>query len=55
MSTGALIFMLVAWTAVLGTMVWAFTRILRSQATRDATPDPDDDMTIDQRVPPTAI
>lgn len=47
--------MLVAWTAVLGTMIWAFSRILMSQKRRDATPDPDDDMTIDERVPPTAM
>ena len=55
LSTGALAFLVIAWTGVLGTMVWAFALILKSQATRDATPDPDDDMTIDQRVPPTAI
>ena len=55
MTPGALIFMLVAYTAVLGTMVWSFARILASQRQRDATPDPDDDMTIDQRVPPTAM
>ena len=38
MSAGALIFMLVAWVAVLGTMVWAFARILKVQATKDAEP-----------------
>lgn len=54
MTTGALIFMIVSWTAVLGTMIWAFARILGSQAKRDATPDPHDDMTTNQRVPPTA-
>ena len=47
--------MLVSWTAVLGTMVWAFARILSSQARRAETPDPGDDMTIDERVPPTAL
>ncbi len=47
--------MLVSWVCVLGTMIWAFWRILGSQAQRAATPDPDDDMTIDERVPPTAI
>lgn len=47
--------MLVSWTAVLGTMVWSFSRILTSQKRRDETPDPGDDMRIDERVPPTAI
>lgn len=47
--------MLISWTAVLGTMVWSFARILQSQKRRDATPDPGDDMTIDERVPPTAL
>jgi hypothetical protein len=55
MSTGALLFMLTSWTAVLGTMVWSFSRILSSQSRRAATPDPGDDMTIDERVPPTAM
>lgn len=55
MSTGAFLFMATAWVLVLGTMFWAFSRILRSQAQRTSTPDPDDDMTIDERVPPTAM
>ncbi len=42
MSTGALIFMLVSWTGVLGTMVWAFARIIKVQARRkDNAPDGD--------------
>ncbi len=36
MSTGALIFMLVSWTGVLGTMVWSFAKILKIQAGKDA-------------------
>ena len=36
MSTGALIFMLASWTAVLGTMVWSFATILKIQARKDA-------------------
>ena len=31
MTTGALIFMLVAWAFVLGLMFWSFSRILRGQ------------------------
>ncbi len=31
MSTGALIFMLVSWTFVLGLTFWSFARILRTQ------------------------
>jgi hypothetical protein len=31
MSAGALIFMLVSWTFVLGLTFWSFARILRSQ------------------------
>jgi len=46
--------MLVSWTFVLGTMVWSFARILQAQSRRDATPDPADDMTAYERVPPTA-
>lgn len=46
--------MLVSWTFVLGTMVWSFAKILKSQERRAATPDPDDDMTAYERVPPTA-
>lgn len=54
MSTGALLFLVISWTFVLGTMVWSFSRILRVQSHRDATPDPVDDMTASDRVPPTA-
>ena len=31
MSTGALIFMVLSWTFVLGLMFWSFMRILRAQ------------------------
>ena len=31
MTTGALLFMLTAWAAVLGLMIWSFYRILRTQ------------------------
>lgn len=55
MSTGAFLFLAISWTLVLGTMIWAFRRILLSQADRARTPDPADDMTIEQRVPPTAM
>ena len=54
MSTGALLFLVISWTFVLGTMVWSFSRILQAQSRRDATPDPADDMTAGERVPPTA-
>lgn len=54
MSTGALIFWLGSWTFVLGLTGWAFTRILQVQARRATTPDPADDMTPGERVPPTA-
>lgn len=40
MSTGALIFMLVSWTAVLGTMIWSFAKILKIQAGKDADGNP---------------
>lgn len=55
MTPGAIAFMATSWTLVLGTMVWSYSRILTSQSRRDASPDPDDDMTIEQRVPPTAV
>ena len=45
--------MIVSWAAVLGTMFWAFARILQAQSRSAATPDPGDDRTAD-RVPPTA-
>lgn len=32
MSTGALLFMAVSWSAVLGLAAWSFRRILRSPA-----------------------
>ncbi len=54
MTTGALIFWLGSWTFVLGLTFWAFSKVLRAQAQRGATPDPADDMTIRERVPPTA-
>lgn len=54
MTTGALVFMIVSWTFVLGTTTWAFSRILQAQARRGATPDRGDDMTTAERVPPTA-
>lgn len=47
--------MALSWAFVLGTMVWSFARILRAQSHRAATPDPADDMTADERVPPTAM
>ena len=31
MTTGALLFMLTAWAAVLGLMIWSYSRILRGQ------------------------
>ncbi|MCA0268597.1 MAG: hypothetical protein LCH53_05160 [Bacteroidetes bacterium] len=53
-SDGATFFLVTSWTFVLGTMVWSFAKILKAQASRNATPDLDDDMTASQRVPPTA-
>jgi hypothetical protein len=54
MSTGALFFWLGSWTFVLGLTFWSFAKILRVQARRAATPDRDDDMSLRERVPPTA-
>lgn len=54
MSTGALLFMAVSWTFVLGTTIWSFARILGAQRRRAATPGRADDMTAAERVPPTA-
>ena len=54
MSTGAILFMTVSWVFVLGLTFWAFSRILSIQKHRTATPDPADDMTARDRVPPTA-
>ena len=54
MTTGALVFWLGSWTFVLGLTIWSFSRVLGAQARREATPDPADDMTARERVPPTA-
>ena len=54
MTTGSLVFMLVSWGAVLSLLIWSFSRIFSAQAHRNATPTPDDDMTLEQRFPPTA-
>ena len=54
MTTGALIFWLGSWTFVLSLTAWAFSKVLRSQAQRAATPDTEDDMTLRERIPPTA-
>jgi hypothetical protein len=35
MSTGAIIFMLVSWTFVLGLTFWSFARVLKKQAHHD--------------------
>ena len=31
MTAGALVFMIVSWTFVLGLMIWSFSKILRNQ------------------------
>ena len=54
MSTGAIVFWLGSWAFVLGLTTWAFARILSIQAHRNSTPDPADDMSVGERVPPTA-
>ena len=54
METGALIFWLASWTFVLGLLVWSYKRVFAAQERRARTPDPDDDMTLEQRIPPTA-
>lgn len=36
MTTGALAFMLISWSCVLGLTAWAFWRILRAGPKRDA-------------------
>jgi len=41
MSTGALIFMLCAWTAVIGLAVWSYSRLLRAASHRKKEPPPD--------------
>lgn len=45
---GALAFLLGSWAFVLGLMTWAFTKILRVKARRDARPPPPP--TVDERV-----
>ena len=35
MSTGAVIFMALSWTFVLGLMIWCFSKILRKKAHHD--------------------
>jgi hypothetical protein len=54
MTSGALIFWLGSWVFVLSLTAWAYSKVLGSQARRAATPDPEDDMTIRERIPPTA-
>jgi len=54
MTPGAMIFWLGSWVFVLSLTGWAYARVLGAQARREATPDPDDDMTIRERIPPTA-
>jgi hypothetical protein len=54
MTTGALIFWLGSWAFVLSLTAWAYSKVLSSQARREATPDPEDDMTLQERFPPTA-
>jgi hypothetical protein len=54
LGTTALLFLVVSWACVLGLTVWSFSKILRIQAQRAATPSPADDMTARERVPPTA-
>lgn len=40
MSTGALIFMLLAWTGVLGLTAWSFFRLMRTDPRHEAAPPP---------------
>jgi hypothetical protein len=40
MTTGALIFMLCAWTGVLGLTAWSFVRLLRTDPKHEAAPPP---------------
>ena len=40
MSAGALVFMLLAWTFVLGLTGWCFARLLRSDPANEAAPPP---------------
>ncbi len=54
MTTGALIFWLGSWVFVLSLTTWAYSKVLGSQARRAETPDPEDDMTLRERFPPTA-
>ncbi|HYE57754.1 MAG TPA: hypothetical protein VD948_04580 [Rhodothermales bacterium] len=54
MTTGSLLFMLGSWVFVLSLLIWSFTKIFAAQDRRAHTPDPGDDMTASERVPPTA-
>lgn len=40
MSVGALLFMLGAWTCVLGLTFWAFRRLLKADASHESLPPP---------------
>jgi len=40
MTTGALIFMLAAWTGVLGLTAWSFVRLMRTDPKHEAAPPP---------------
>ncbi len=40
MTTNALIFMLTAWTCVLGLLVGSYVKLLRTDPKREATPPP---------------
>ena len=40
MTTGALIFMLAAWAFVLGLTLWSFSRLMRSDASKEPLPPP---------------
>jgi hypothetical protein len=40
MSTGALVFMLLAWASVLGLTGWCFARLLRTDPANEAAPPP---------------
>lgn len=51
---GALVFLLVSWTCVLGLTAWAFAKILRVQARRATPSSPDEPTSVDGRLPPTA-
>ncbi|HEX6643204.1 MAG TPA: hypothetical protein VF037_00920 [Gemmatimonadales bacterium] len=40
MTTGALIFMLSAWAFVLGLTLWSFSRLMRSDPSKEPLPPP---------------